>query len=82
MLSGSQPVFSYPCWTCHRDGECSCFLCLNMSKTGINAILREVDKYFLQMKNHRKSRLCARSAVREMTSEKLQVTGESECLRQ
>ncbi|CAH8551421.1 unnamed protein product [Dicrocoelium dendriticum] len=58
----------YPCWTCHRDG--------------INAILREVDKYFLQMKNHRKSRLCARSAVREMTSEKLQVTGESECLRQ
>ncbi|CAH8483172.1 unnamed protein product [Dicrocoelium dendriticum] len=53
-----------------------------MSKTGINAILREVDKYFLQMKNHRKSRLCARSAVREMTSEKLQVTGESECLRQ
>ncbi|CAH8438761.1 unnamed protein product [Dicrocoelium dendriticum] len=68
MLSGSQPVFSYPCWTCHRDG--------------INAILREVDKYFLQMKNHRKSRLCARSAVREMTSEKLQVTGESECLRQ
>ncbi|CAI2737599.1 unnamed protein product, partial [Dicrocoelium dendriticum] len=38
----------YPCWTCHRDG--------------INAILREVDKYFLQMKNHRKSRLCARSA--------------------
>ncbi|CAH8431553.1 unnamed protein product [Dicrocoelium dendriticum] len=51
--------FSYPCWTCHRDG--------------INAILREVDKYFLQMKNHRKSRLCARSAVREMTSEKLQI---------
>ncbi|CAI2736992.1 unnamed protein product, partial [Dicrocoelium dendriticum] len=48
----------YPCWTCHRDG--------------INAILRKVDKYFLQMKNHRKSRLCARSAVREMTSEKLQ----------
>ncbi|CAH8585600.1 unnamed protein product [Dicrocoelium dendriticum] len=39
----------YPCWTCHRDG--------------INAILREVDKYFLQMKDHRKSRLCARSAV-------------------
>ncbi|CAH8662311.1 unnamed protein product [Dicrocoelium dendriticum] len=58
----------YPCWTCHRDG--------------INAILCKVDKYFLQMKNHRKSRLCAHSAVREMTSEKLQVTGESECLRQ
>ncbi|CAH8490307.1 unnamed protein product [Dicrocoelium dendriticum] len=55
VFAGSLALTGYPCWTCHRDG--------------INAILREVDKYFLQMKNHRKSRLCARSAVREMTSE-------------